>query len=153
MGRQQGDDVRYTIGQLVRRTGLTVKAIRFYADRGIVPPTGRSAAGHRRYSAEAEARLELVQTLRSLGFGLRTVRTVLNEETPSAEAAATQAAALADQIETLRRPARGAATSPALGLAGAGRDVAGQRLPDCPAPDVRPLRRSAVAARCRGSGP
>ncbi|WP_415830337.1 MerR family transcriptional regulator, partial [Kibdelosporangium persicum] len=39
MGRQQGDDVRYTIGQLVRRTGLTVKAIRFYADRGIVPPT------------------------------------------------------------------------------------------------------------------
>ncbi|MBP2342167.1 DNA-binding transcriptional MerR regulator [Streptomyces cinnamonensis] len=40
-------DTLHSIGELSRRTGLTVKTIRFYSDRGIVPPTARSPAGHR----------------------------------------------------------------------------------------------------------
>ncbi|WP_245765577.1 MerR family DNA-binding transcriptional regulator [Nonomuraea jiangxiensis] len=40
-------DALLTIGDLARRTGLTVKAIRFYSDRGLVPPTIRSPAGYR----------------------------------------------------------------------------------------------------------
>jgi len=32
-------DTLYSIGELARRTGLTVKTIRFYSDRGIVAPT------------------------------------------------------------------------------------------------------------------
>ncbi|WP_239162132.1 MerR family DNA-binding transcriptional regulator [Acrocarpospora phusangensis] len=47
----------YTIGALARRTGLTVKTIRFYSDAGIVPPTGRSPAGYRLYDLHALARL------------------------------------------------------------------------------------------------
>jgi hypothetical protein len=35
-------DTLYSIGELSRRTGLTVKAIRYYSDQGIVPPTDRS---------------------------------------------------------------------------------------------------------------
>lgn len=38
-------DPLYSIGDLARRTGLTVKTIRFYSDRGIVAPAGRSPAG------------------------------------------------------------------------------------------------------------
>jgi hypothetical protein len=41
-------DTLYSIGDLARRTGLTVKTIRFYSDSGIVAPTGRSPAGYRR---------------------------------------------------------------------------------------------------------
>jgi hypothetical protein len=37
-------DGTYSIGELARRTGLTVKAIRLYSDRGIVLPIGRTAA-------------------------------------------------------------------------------------------------------------
>jgi hypothetical protein len=59
-------DTLYSIGELARRTGLTVKAIRFYSDRGIVPPTDRSPAGYRRYGIDAVARLDLVRTLRSI---------------------------------------------------------------------------------------
>ncbi|WP_240801818.1 MerR family DNA-binding transcriptional regulator [Streptomyces sp. A1136] len=40
-------DALYSIGELSRRTGLTVKTIRFYSDKGIVPPTDRSPAGYR----------------------------------------------------------------------------------------------------------
>ncbi len=45
-------DTLFTIGDLARRTGRTgrtVKAIRFYSDTGIVPPTDRSPAGYRLY--------------------------------------------------------------------------------------------------------
>ncbi|WP_406044952.1 MerR family transcriptional regulator [Micromonospora sp. NBC_00898] len=95
-------DTLYSIGELARRTGLTVKAIRFYSDRGIVPPTGRSPAGYRRYDLDALARLELVRTLRDLGLDLTTIKKVVDREVTLAEVAAAHAEALAVQIRTLR---------------------------------------------------
>jgi DNA-binding transcriptional MerR regulator len=92
----------YSIGDLARRTGLTVKAIRFYADRGIVPPTDRSPAGYRRYDIDAVARLDLVRTLRDLGLDLPTIRKIVDREIPLAEVAAAHAEALEVQIRTLR---------------------------------------------------
>ncbi|MFG2912581.1 MerR family transcriptional regulator [Kitasatospora sp. NPDC048298] len=96
-----GDTV-YTIGELARRTGLTVKTVRFYSDRGIVSPTGRNPAGHRRYGADAVARLELVRTLRELGLGLPAIRRVVERELTPADAAAVQAEAIDLQIRVLR---------------------------------------------------
>ncbi|MEU8175872.1 MerR family transcriptional regulator [Microbispora hainanensis] len=95
-------DTLYSIGELARRTGLTVKAIRFYSDCGIVPPTGRSPAGHRLYDGDAAARLELVRTLRDLGIDLPTIRRVLDRELSLAQVAAAHAEALATQIRVLR---------------------------------------------------
>ncbi|MER7789065.1 MerR family transcriptional regulator [Streptomyces sp. NPDC097640] len=92
----------YSIGQLARRTGLTVKTIRFYSDRGIVTPAGRSPAGYRLYDTDAVERLELVRTLRELGLDLATVRKVVDRELSAAEVAAAHAEALAVQIRTLR---------------------------------------------------
>ncbi|MGW4980102.1 MerR family transcriptional regulator [Streptomyces mirabilis] len=91
-----------SIGELARRTGLTVKAIRFYSDRGIVPPTGRSPAGYRLYGADSLARLDLVRTLRELGVGLPDIRKVVARELSLSEVAAAHADALAVQIRTLR---------------------------------------------------
>jgi DNA-binding transcriptional MerR regulator len=73
-------DTLYSIGELARRTGLTVKAIRFYSDRGVVVPARRSPAGYRLYGIDAVPRLELVRTLRDLGVDLQTVRKVVNRE-------------------------------------------------------------------------
>ncbi|KMS67842.1 MerR family transcriptional regulator [Streptomyces viridochromogenes] len=92
----------YPIGELARRTGLTVKAIRFYSDRGIVVPADRSPAGYRLYGVDAIARLELVRTLRDLGVDLSTVRKVVQRELSLAEVARAHAEALAVQIRTLR---------------------------------------------------
>ncbi|GAA3076638.1 MerR family transcriptional regulator [Streptosporangium carneum] len=92
----------YSIGDLARRTGLTVKAIRFYSDRGIVPPTDRSPAGYRLYGIDAVARLDLVRTLRDLGLDLPTIRTVVDREASLPEVAAAHAEALEAQIRTLR---------------------------------------------------
>lgn len=95
-------DTLYSIGELARRTGLTVKTIRFWSDRGIVSPTDRSPAGYRRYGADAVARLELVRTLRELGIGLPVIRRVVDRELSLPEVAAAHADALAVQIRVLR---------------------------------------------------
>ncbi|MFJ6612608.1 MerR family transcriptional regulator [Streptomyces sp. NPDC091289] len=95
-------DTLYSIGELARRTGLTVKTIRFYSDRGIVAPTDRSPAGYRLYDIDAAARLDLVRTLRELGLDLPTIRKVVDRELSLPEVAAAHAEALAVQIRVLR---------------------------------------------------
>ncbi|MGW0547846.1 MerR family transcriptional regulator [Streptomyces altiplanensis] len=96
-------DTLHSIGELARRTGLTVKTIRFYSDRGIVTPTDRSPAGYRLYGIDAVARLEFVRTLRELGLDLPTIRKVVDRELSLPEVAAAHAEALAVQIRVLRR--------------------------------------------------
>lgn len=95
-------DALYSIGELARRTGLTIKTIRFYSDRGIVAPTDRSPAGYRLYNIDAVARLDLVRTLRNLGLDLPTIRRVVDRELSLPEVAATHVEALAVQIRVLR---------------------------------------------------
>jgi DNA-binding transcriptional MerR regulator len=97
-----GMDELFSIGELARRTGWTVKAIRFYSDRGLVPPTDRSPAGYRRYDLAAVARLDLVRSLRELGLDLGTIRRVLDHEIALSDVATAHAEALAVQIQTLR---------------------------------------------------
>ncbi len=70
----------FTIGELARRTELSVRTIRFYSDTGLVPPSGRTTAGYRMYDADALARLEAVRTLRDLGLDLETVTHILDRE-------------------------------------------------------------------------
>jgi DNA-binding transcriptional MerR regulator len=92
---------QFGIGELSRRTGVPVRTIRFYSDSGLLPPAGRSEAGYRRYDEGAQGRLALIRTLRALGVQLATVRSVLARERTVAEVAATHAAALDVQIQTL----------------------------------------------------
>ncbi|MEU3723394.1 MerR family transcriptional regulator [Streptomyces sp. NPDC031705] len=94
--------ILYSIGELAQRTGLAVKTIRFYSDRGIVEPAGRTHAGYRLYAQETVARLALVRTLRELGLGLAMIRQVVDQELTLSEVAAQHAAALDAQISILR---------------------------------------------------
>ncbi|GIJ51879.1 MerR family transcriptional regulator [Virgisporangium aliadipatigenens] len=70
----------YPIGDVARRTGLTVSAIRYYSDEGIVRPAGLSHAGHRLYDMRAVAQLEMIRTLRDLGTGLDEIRRLVAGE-------------------------------------------------------------------------
>jgi DNA-binding transcriptional MerR regulator len=92
----------FTIGELARATGLTVRTIRYWSDEGALPPVARSRGGYRLYDVRSVARLELIRTLRQLGLGLDDVRGVLAGETTVAEVAATHVAALDAQIRALK---------------------------------------------------
>ncbi|MBO0890343.1 MAG: MerR family transcriptional regulator [Acidothermales bacterium] len=92
----------FPIGELARRTGLSVKTVRFWSDLGLVPPADRTHAGYRMYGQDALARLALVRTLRDLGVDLKTVQRVLEREVTVAEVAKAHADALDAHIRTLR---------------------------------------------------
>jgi DNA-binding transcriptional MerR regulator len=74
------ENTLHPIGDVARRTGLSVSAIRFYSDEGIVAPTDVTPAGHRMYDVQAIAALEFIRTLRDLGTGLERVRKLLGGE-------------------------------------------------------------------------
>jgi DNA-binding transcriptional MerR regulator len=90
------------IGELARRSGLTVKTVRYYSDLGLVPEAERTPANYRRYDAAALVRLEFVRTLRDLGLDLATVRRVLERHGDLPALAAAHADALGAQIRLLR---------------------------------------------------
>lgn len=92
----------FTIGELARRTNLSVRTIRFWSDSGLVAPTCRSAGGYRLYDAAAVARLDLVRTLRDLGLDLDTVRRILSRQTTVADVARAHVRALDAEIRTLQ---------------------------------------------------
>lgn len=61
-----------TLEELTQRTGLTVRTVRFYTSRGLVPPPiRRGRSGY--YSTEHLARIELVLELQSHGFTLSAI--------------------------------------------------------------------------------
>lgn len=61
-----------TLDELTARVGLSVRNVRFYTSRGLVPPPiRRGRSGY--YSPEHVARLELVQELQAHGFTLAAI--------------------------------------------------------------------------------
>ena len=65
-----------SIGELARRTGLSVSAIRFYEARGLVPEPER-AGGKRRYGEEVLRRLAIIDAAQRVGFTLEEIRDLL----------------------------------------------------------------------------
>ncbi|MGW8435142.1 MerR family transcriptional regulator [Nocardiopsis sp. NPDC055879] len=92
----------YPIGDAARRSGLSVSAVRFYADAGIVEPTHLSQAGHRMYDIDTIARLELVRTLRELDTELNEIRRLLEGGTTLHDLLTTHLAIVERQERTLR---------------------------------------------------
>ena len=69
------------IAEVARRTGLTVRALRFYEARGLVAPV-RAASGRRFYGAGELARLHAVVALKRAGFPLAEIAAMLRDRRP-----------------------------------------------------------------------
>jgi MerR family transcriptional regulator, thiopeptide resistance regulator len=61
------------VGELARRTGLTIRTLHHYDEIGLLKPSLHTEAGHRLYTAGDVARLQQVISLRQLGFSLEQV--------------------------------------------------------------------------------
>lgn len=71
-GHASAEDDLLTLDQLTERVGMSVRNVRFYTTRGLLPPPiRRGRQGF--YSSEHLARLELVQELQSHGFTLSAI--------------------------------------------------------------------------------
>ena len=66
-----------TISQLASYAGVTVRAVRHYHAKGLLPEPGRDHSGYRRYDAGAVVDLIKIRTLAEAGVPLSQVRTLL----------------------------------------------------------------------------
>ncbi|MEG9227604.1 MerR family transcriptional regulator [Aeromicrobium sp. Sec7.5] len=62
-----------TIGQLASYAGVTVRAVRHYHAKGLLPEPERDHSGYRRYGADAVVRLVKIRTLAEAGVPLSRV--------------------------------------------------------------------------------
>lgn len=65
------------IGDAADRARLPTKTVRYYAEIGLVEPSGRRENGYRDYSATDVARLAFVRRARSFGFSIEDCRELL----------------------------------------------------------------------------
>jgi DNA-binding transcriptional MerR regulator len=72
-----GERAPLKIGELARRTGLSVRTIRFYEQVGLLTPAARTEGGHRSYATADVAQLQRINSLRRLGLTLAQAGEVL----------------------------------------------------------------------------
>ncbi|ETK37825.1 MerR family transcriptional regulator [Microbispora sp. ATCC PTA-5024] len=69
----------YSVGQLARFAGITVRTLHHYDEIGLLSPGERTAAGYRRYTDRDVERLQQVLFYRELGFSLEEIAAILDE--------------------------------------------------------------------------
>jgi MerR family copper efflux transcriptional regulator len=73
-GRAGAEVATMTIGQLSRRTGVSVKALRRYEGMGLIYTVGRSPAGYRLFDEDALWCVQVIGDLRGLGLTVAEIR-------------------------------------------------------------------------------
>jgi MerR family transcriptional regulator, thiopeptide resistance regulator len=92
------------VGELAKRTGLTVRTLHHYDAIGLLRPSLHTEAGYRLYTAGDIARLQQVLSLRQLGLSLDEVRECLERPGFSPlEVIELHLVRLREQIESHRR--------------------------------------------------
>jgi len=66
-----------TIGEIAKRTGTSVSAVRFYSDEGLIPVV-RSASGHRVFARSVIRRVSFILIAQNLGYSLKEIRDALD---------------------------------------------------------------------------
>jgi DNA-binding transcriptional MerR regulator len=74
------DPQHFTIGEFSRITGLSIKTLRFYDEKSLLPPAAvDDASGYRYYDASSLERARIITRLRELQFPLQDIAAVLAE--------------------------------------------------------------------------
>ena len=92
------------IGEVAQRTGLSLRAIRYYEEVGLIRPSSRTQGGFRLYTEPDVARLNLVKRMKPLGFSLEQARDLLGvlDALDAAEAGGGERDALVGRLATYR---------------------------------------------------
>ncbi len=94
----------YSVGDLARLAGVTVRTLHHYDEIGLLVPSGRTAGGYRTYSYADLLRLQRVLGYRALGLSLDAIGALLDDPDvdPVAQLRA-QHALLGDRVAELQR--------------------------------------------------
>ncbi|MBU9163494.1 MerR family transcriptional regulator [Burkholderia multivorans] len=91
--------MRLKVGELAKRSGLTVRTLHHYHAIGLLTPSARADNGYRLYDRDDIARLHQIQALRRFGLSLAEIGDYLNQPgTPLVDLVATQIASVDRQL-------------------------------------------------------
>jgi len=93
----------FQIGELARRTALSIDAIRFYERRKLLPPALRSAGRFRLYTVDDIERLRFVQRIQRLGFSLEEIKQLMAIRADQAHACAAVRQFLKTKLDDVRK--------------------------------------------------
>ncbi|MGW5851662.1 MerR family transcriptional regulator [Streptomyces sp. NPDC055254] len=99
--------MNYSVGQVAGFAGVTVRTLHHYDEIGLLSPSSRSHAGHRRYDESDLDRLQRILFYRELGFPLEEVAVLLDDpRSDPREHLRRQHALLSDRIARLQQMAK-----------------------------------------------
>lgn len=96
----EGRERRYSISDLARDFGVSLRTLRFYEDRGLLHP--RREGSNRVYSGGDRARLQMILKGKQLGFTLTEVRELIGADMRDKAGADPQQAELAFSLEQVK---------------------------------------------------
>ncbi len=67
----------YTAGEIARIAGVSLRTIRYYDAKGLLPPVSHSQSGYRCYDKSSLALLQRILMLKYLGFSLEQIRQLI----------------------------------------------------------------------------
>ena len=70
------------IGEVAKRVGVSLRAIRFYEEKGLIKPSEITTAGLRLFTIKDVARLRLIHRLRLIGLPLDDIKLALGLNRP-----------------------------------------------------------------------
>lgn len=77
------------IGELAKQVGVSVEAIRYYEQQGLLDKAARSESNYRSYGSDTTKRLEFIRLCRGLDMSLVEIQTLLKmAAAPSADCGA-----------------------------------------------------------------
>ncbi|WKV15969.1 MerR family transcriptional regulator [Janibacter limosus] len=71
-------DRHVLIGEVVTRTGLSHRTLRYYEEMGLLTPTARTEGGFRLYGDADIERLLLIKPMKPLGFSIEEMRQLVD---------------------------------------------------------------------------
>ncbi len=75
--------VHFTIGEVAKRCGVTVRTLQFYDQKGLLAPSELSEGGRRLYSESDIDRLRVILFFKDLGFSLKDIAALLKDDDPT----------------------------------------------------------------------
>ena len=90
------------IGELSKKTGLTVDSIRFYEKSGLIRPPVRTEGGYREFNDDVVAAIEFVSHCRSLDIPIPEIKKLLNVRSGSAKSCKEANEVIDEQLTKLR---------------------------------------------------
>jgi DNA-binding transcriptional MerR regulator len=101
------------IGDIAKKTGVSKSIIRYYEDKGVLPPAVRTESGYRNYGAAELSRIRFVTGVRRLGCSFGEIRALIEmqqdhcvPEEQVLELVSTKLAEVDDELERLKQVRR-----------------------------------------------